>query len=84
MAKETIRVYYSVPTTSGYEKTEIKLFSSMESANKYASKLVKELKQSAKETDDDEGVMIENIASGTIMRAWKNEEGKIVYYAGGW
>lgn len=84
MVKNTIRVYYSQPITSGYEKMEIKLFSSFDKANAYALKLVKELTQSAKETDDDEGVLIENVESGTIMRAWKNEDSKIVYYSGGW
>ena len=81
--KETFRVYYSVPTNFGYNKEAIKIFNNFSKANTYALTLVKDLRKSAKETDDDESVIIENVGTGSIDRAWINEGGKVAYYKGG-
>ena len=83
MAKQ-YRVYYVEPTNFGYNKADIKLFNSFSQANAYALTLVKELRRSAKETDDDESVIIEELSSGQIVRSWINEGGKVAYYKGGW
>jgi hypothetical protein len=85
MAKQkSYRVYYSVPTSFGSNKESIRIFNSFSKANTYALKLVKELRKSAKETDDDESVIIENVNTGSIDRAWINEgEGRVAYYKGG-
>ena len=82
--KKSYRVYYVVPTSFGHDKQSIKIFNSFSQANTYALTLVKDLKKSAKETDDDESVVIENVNTGSIDRAWLNEgEGRVAYYAGG-
>jgi len=84
MAEKQFRVYYMIPTSSGFKKEDVKLFGTMSRANSYALKLVKDLRKNAKETDDDEGVIIENLNNGSIDRAWKNEgEGRVAYYKGG-
>ena len=83
--KMKFRVYDVVPTSFGHEKARIQLFQTITKANSYALKLVKDLRKSAKETDDDESVLIEDLITGRIVRAWRNEgEGIVAYYKGGW
>lgn len=79
-----LRVYYSTPQSIGYSKDEIKLFSDKSAARKYALKLVKTLKLAAKETDDDESVIIEDLKLGNVIEAWRNEMGKVEHYPRGW
>ena len=71
--------------SSGYSKDEIKLFNNKSSARIYALKLLKDLKNASMDTDDDEAVIIEDINSGDVIEAWRNEgEGKVEHYPKGW
>ncbi len=77
---DLIRVHYETPTNFGYEKSDIKLFKDKKKADSYAKKLVKELKERAQETDDDEMVIIENLNSGEVIDRWVNQQGVVENY----
>jgi hypothetical protein len=77
---DLIRVHYETPTNFGYEKSDIKLFKDKKKADSYAKKLVKELKERAKETDDDEMVIVENLNSGEFIDRWVNQQGVVENY----
>lgn len=83
-SKKIFRVSSEYPTNFGYEKAGIKLFSTRSKARKYALTLVKDLRETAKESDDDENVQIEDISKSDIVEAWRAEDGKVVHYPKGW
>lgn len=64
-----IRVYTNEPTNYGNEKVQIKLFNTQIEAEPYFKKLIKETKKEAKETDDSLYVIMEEIASGKIIKS---------------
>jgi nucleotide-binding universal stress UspA family protein len=73
------KVYYEEQTNQGYIKTSIKYFSKLEDAQPYANELLKELKDSAEQSDDPNKVIIEN-EEGEIIEQWIIEDGKVVKY----
>lgn len=74
------RVYYSYSTNWGRDKSQIKLFDSLQKAKVYALSLVKELKKSAKETDDDDSVIIEDLQKGYFVETWNIDDGQVVHH----
>ena len=73
------KVSYWEATNWGYEPIGTKYFKTHKDAKRYALRLVKILKQSAKNSDDWESVEIEN-EEGIKLDFWRAEEGKVIYY----
>lgn len=77
------KVSFYEATNWGFEPTETKYFRTHKDARRYAIKLVKYLKQVAKESGDYEFIEIEN-EEDEVVEAWRAEDRKVVHYPNGW
>ena len=75
--------FFRVTFYIGYEPTEIRYFKTLENAREYAKKLIKDLKEIAKTSDDYDWIEITDEELNTI-ESWRAEEGKVVHYPNGW
>ena len=64
------RVYWSQPTSWGFDKEAIKLFKTTRGANKYAKEMVDEIKKDGDAVEENVGIVIENVHTGEILRQW--------------
>jgi hypothetical protein len=77
------KVSFYEATSWGFEPCVTKYFKTLRDARQYALKLVKELKEISKETDDYEFIEIKNKID-EALEVWRAEDGKVVHYPNGW
>jgi len=80
---EFFRCNYWEPTNFGDEITCAKYFATREDAERFALKLVEEMKEGYEESDDMPHVEIVD-QDDSVLKAWRMEGGRVVEYPNGW